>query len=158
MIRCSLLRAFVDQESAVAFITRANRAVSSAEVHEFINSSGLIRGKQLRPADMDEVLQSLVYDARLEQDRGGGPAPSSSSHASSHGSSKAGGEGSGVLYRAVPALHSIEARARAFTRLPPPECDCPACTEISPNDTCHTMTAWLETVVGGGGAAQGEGR
>ena len=50
------------------------------QVHEFINNSGLVRGKVLEPSDIEEILETLVSDARLECDKqltgsnGGGPA------------------------------------------------------------------------------------
>ena len=36
-------------------------------MHEFIRDSGLIRGKPLQLADIRAILESLVYDARIEQ-------------------------------------------------------------------------------------------
>lgn len=54
------------QKASTAYIQQREKATAH-EVHDFIRTSGLIKGKQLRPQDIEAVLQSLVYDARLEQ-------------------------------------------------------------------------------------------
>ena len=64
-------------QSALAYIQRKEKA-TAAEVHAFINESGLVRGKQLRLEDIDSVLRTLVYDARAEMVHDPRPAPSMS--------------------------------------------------------------------------------
>ena len=53
------------QRASVAYVSQREKA-TAAEVHRFICESGLIKGKQLRLADIEQVLHSLVYDAKIE--------------------------------------------------------------------------------------------
>jgi len=99
---------------------------TAAEVHAFINESGLIRGKQLRLEDVDAVLQTLVYDARAEMTQDG-------RHGNEH------------VYRIVQPLRSIETMVDSLMSLPPATCECPACLEKI-GQPCAAMSAWLDQV------------
>ena len=54
------------QDASIAFVQREEKA-TAPQVHGFIRDLGLVRGKQLHTADITHILQSLVYDARLEE-------------------------------------------------------------------------------------------
>ena len=67
------------RNAAIGLVQREVQA-TVAQVHEFINNSGLVRGKVLEPSDIEEILETLVSDARLECDKqltgsGGGARP-----------------------------------------------------------------------------------
>lgn len=114
-------------QSGLAYIQRKEKATAS-EVHAFIDSSGLIRGKQLRMEDVDAVLQTLVYDARAEV-----------SHDPRHGSEN--------VYRIVQKLTSVEDMVDSLMSLPPAVCECAAC-ECAAGQPCAAMSAWLAQAVG----------
>mmetsp|Transcript_46276 Transcript_46276/g.142773 ORF Transcript_46276/g.142773 Transcript_46276/m.142773 type:complete len:319 (+) Transcript_46276:103-1059(+) len=55
------------QQASLEYIARSATLTATAQqVRDFITSSGLIRGKPLSLSDVDSVLQSLVFDAKLE--------------------------------------------------------------------------------------------
>lgn len=64
------------QNAAYDFIARSKTISATAQqVLDFINRTGLVRGKPLAVGDIDAILQSLVYDARLEITRGVSSGP-----------------------------------------------------------------------------------
>ena len=56
------------QHTCLDYIRNRSKTYSStvAEVHEYINSSGVVKGKPMSLEDVTQVLESLVYDAKLE--------------------------------------------------------------------------------------------
>jgi DNA-directed RNA polymerase III subunit RPC6 len=113
------------QETAIAIITREDNA-SAQKVHEFIEQSGLIRGKQLEMSDIASVLDTLVYDGRIEKTRD----PFARS-------------GDQVMYRVANSISTIESLVRHFTSVPS-GCECLACTTRLPGELCPTLSAWLD--------------
>jgi len=121
------------RNAAIGLVQREVQA-TVAQVHEFINNSGLVRGKVLEPSDIEEILETLVSDARLECDKqltgsGGGRALFEK------------------LYRMRPSFAFIDDEVRAYTSVP--DCACLSCssnwrsgagTQLRP---CPAITAWL---------------
>ena len=98
-------------------------------MHRFICESGLVRGKQPVLTDIEQVLQALMYDARIEQ-----PANARASVLDAE-----------PMYKLTPPLASIDGLALAFTSVPPiDECECAHCLEGLTEQPCAMMTAWLE--------------
>lgn len=116
------------QQASISYIQREERA-TAADVHAFIRGSGLIKGTPLREADINSILTSLVYDARLEMTR----------------DSIAGDE---KVYKLIMMEPGLE---RAFTSVPCATCpvsdQCSEFGDISPA-TCTYMTRWLDQATG----------
>ena len=124
-------------------------------MHNFIATSGMLQSPdQLRAADLEQVLESLVYDAKLTM-----------TTPSIHGDER--------LYRVMPRLASIDGLVRTFTCVP--ACECLTCMGIEQPDRryvpCPNMSAWLDAAAGtehadgrggegrgGGGEGRGGGR
>ena len=115
------------QKASIAFIQQREKATAS-EVCEFIRTSGLIKGKPLRLQDIESVLNSLVYDARIEVT----PLP--------HGSSK-----SDPVYNLVHRMPRLDAMVECLTTLPQASCECTRCFTGS-GPECPMTTAWLAQV------------
>jgi DNA-directed RNA polymerase III subunit RPC6 len=113
------------QEAALAIIIREDSA-SAQKVHEFIEQSGLVHGKQLEMSDITSVLDTLVYDGRIEKARD----PFARS-------------GDPVTYRIAHSVSTIESLVRHFTSVPS-GCECLACTTRLPGELCPTLSTWLD--------------
>jgi DNA-directed RNA polymerase III subunit RPC6 len=95
-------------------------------VLDFINKAGLMRGKPLRVEDIDAILQSLVYDARLEITRGVQCGP-----------------GEARAYKLLETCHEF---APHHVQVPCSVCpmfaDCAPDAEINPQ-SCEYLDRWL---------------
>jgi len=111
------------QKVALAYITKEDGA-SAEKLHGFIADSGLVRGKALEIGDVTSVLDTLVYDGRVEKTR----------DTLSRGT---------FIYRVAAAISSIDLLVRHFTSVPS-GCECLACSTDLPNQLCPTMTEWLD--------------
>lgn len=111
------------QKVALAYITKED-GTSAEKLHGFIADSGLVRGKALEIGDVTSVLDTLVYDGRVEKTR----------DTLSRGT---------FIYRVAAAISSIDLLVRHFTSVPS-GCECLACSSDLPNQLCPTMTEWLD--------------
>lgn len=113
------------QQAALSYIQREEGATAK-QVHNFIVSSGIVRGKQLEIEDIESILMALKYDARLEESR--------DAYAT---------RGEAVVYKVV----SMDATYSNFTSVPCAVCpvfnDCCEGGEVSPQ-TCEYLTHWLQ--------------
>ena len=115
-------------QASFAFVQKKEKA-TAAEVHEFINGSGLIRGQELRPQDIEAVLQALVYDARIEVTASVPPGGAGAGASSGGGGVAGGGEEEdeeSVWFSPVTRLPRIEAMVDSLTSLPGAYCECPS--------------------------------
>ncbi|KAL3912547.1 MAG: hypothetical protein SGPRY_008304, partial [Prymnesium sp.] len=113
------------QQHALGFIAKEEGA-NAQKVHNFISNCGLIRGKPLTVSDIVSVLDTLVYDGRVEKTR----------DAFSRG-------GDPVIYRLAHSMSSVDLLVRHYTSVPR-GCECLACVTNSADDLCPTIAAWLE--------------
>jgi len=116
------------QQAALEYVARSGTISATAQqVLDFITSTGLIRGKPLRLGDIDSILQSLVYDARLEMTRDISSAL-----------------GGCTTYK---LLQLDNAFAPNHTRVPCAVCpsfnECMPGAEVNPED-CDYLTRWLD--------------
>ncbi|KAL1510457.1 hypothetical protein AB1Y20_006767 [Prymnesium parvum] len=113
------------QQHALSFIAKEEGA-NAQKVHEFISKCGLIVGKPLALSDIVSVLDTLVYDGRVEKTR--------DAFARS---------GDTVIYRVAHSMSSIDLLVRHYTSVPV-GCECLACTTNSTCGVCPTISAWLD--------------
>jgi len=116
------------QQASIAIITREDDT-TVAKVHDWVEKSGLVRGKQLEIGAIRQVLDTLVYDGRLEKSRD--PlAP---------GDDK-------FSYRLAQQGTMMEGLVKHFTSVPT-GCECLACTTDLPGESCPTMSRWLDVAI-----------
>eukprot|EP00962_Isochrysis_galbana_P021022 scaffold6181_cov129-Isochrysis_galbana.AAC.7 len=116
------------QTAAYDLIAKSKTLSATAQqVLDYFNRSGLVRGKPLRVSDIDDILQSLVYDARLEITRGG----------------MSSGLGEARTYKLLEASHDF---APHHVQVPCSVCpmfaDCTPDAEINPQ-SCEYLDRWL---------------
>jgi len=126
-----LIRAL--QQVATGYLENKGQA-GAATILSFITQTGIVRGKQPSLRDMEQVLQALVYDARIEMLH--------NARVEEHHTGE-------TIYQAVPPLPSIEKYAINFTSIPPfVDCQqCPACAQRRDDVPCEMMDAWLSRAV-----------
>lgn len=113
------------QQCALQFITKEDGA-NAQKVHNFIANCGLIRGKPLAMSDMISVLDTLVYDGRVEKTR----------DAFARG-------GDAVIYRLANSMSSVDRLVQHYKSVPI-GCECLSCMTGIAGELCPTMTAWLD--------------
>lgn len=118
------------QKAALAYIQQKDKATAN-EVCDFVRTSGLIKGKPINQSDIMSVLNSLVYDARIEVT----PMPMGAIRSSK----------SEQVYNLVSKLPRIESLAENLTSLPPATCECKACS-LGYGPECQLTTQWLAQV------------
>ena len=121
------------QEVSLNYITQQPEGGATAQqVHDFIRDQGVVRGKPLQLADIRAILESLVYDARLEQVRDPYTA----------------GRRENAMYKPVLKMDSAQG---AYTSVPCAVCpsfrECREDGEVCPSK-CEYMTRWLEHAAG----------
>ena len=130
------------QQASLEFIARSvTLSATAQQVLDFITTSGLIRGKPLGLTDIDSILQSLVFDARLEITR--------------DISTALGGQRS---YKLLQLDHSF---APNHTRVPCFVCpsfdQCMPGADVNPED-CEYLTRWIahgsSAAIGAGNSAE----
>jgi DNA-directed RNA polymerase III subunit RPC6 len=119
------------QKVAMGYVQQRQQA-TALEVYGFIRDSGLLKSTDmLRPADVDAVLQALVYDAKLEM-----TAPTI--------------YGDERRFQATPKLASIEDFARSLVSVP--KCECLTCRGLEAPGGCYVpcpnLSRWLDRAVG----------
>ena len=113
------------QQQSINFIAREEGATAQ-QVADFVRESGLVRGKPLKLEDIRSILESLVYDARLEVARDAYT-----------------GKDDDALYRLI----NLETCITKYSCVPCAVCpvfnDCHDEGDISPSK-CEYLTTWLE--------------